>query len=90
MKLVFIYGAPATGKLTIGSEIAGLTGYKLHHNHMAVDLGLALFDYDSPHLLDLCARIDLSVFEAAERAGLRGLVYTFAYGGQAPIPSSPR
>lgn len=59
MKLIFIYGAPATGKLTVGRELAAQTGYKLHHNHMAVDLGLALFNYDNPEFLRLCQRINL-------------------------------
>lgn len=38
MKLVFIYGMPAAGKLTVAKELAGLSGYKLFHNHQVVDL----------------------------------------------------
>jgi hypothetical protein len=38
MKLTFIYGLPATGKLTIAVELAAMTGYKLFHNHLVVDL----------------------------------------------------
>jgi hypothetical protein len=71
MKLVFLYGAPATV----------LTGYKLHHNHMAADTALALFDYNNPHLLRLCQEINMLVFDAADQAGLPGLIFTFAYGG---------
>ncbi len=81
MKLVFIYGAPATGKLTIGKELADQTGYKLHHNHMAVDLGLALFSYEDPNLAALTQHVDMCVFEIAAAAKLAGLVFTFAYGG---------
>jgi hypothetical protein len=83
---LFIYGAPAAGKLTVGRELARRTGYKLHHYHMAVDLGLALFSYDDPHLLGLCQRINLSTFERAEAAGLPGLIFTFTYGGALDDP----
>jgi shikimate kinase len=86
MKLVFLYGAPATGKLTVGRELAVLTGYKLHHNHMAVDTALALFDYDDPHLLQLCQEINLLVFNAADQAKLTGLIFTFAYGSSLDDP----
>jgi hypothetical protein len=86
VKLIFIYGAPATGKLTVGKELARLTGYKLHHNHMAIDLALALFDYADPPLLHLCQRINLDVFDVAAQAGLPGLIFTFAYGGPLDDP----
>ena len=86
MKLVFIYGAPATGKLTIGRELAAQTGYKLHHNHMAVDLGLALFNYEDPNLVLLCGQIDMCVFKIAAAARLAGLVFTFAYSGPTSDP----
>ena len=34
MKHLFLYGAPAVGKLTVAKELADLTGYKLFHNHL--------------------------------------------------------
>lgn len=37
MHLVFLYGAPATGKYTVGQELAALTGFELFHNHIVVD-----------------------------------------------------
>jgi len=33
MRLVFIYGMPATGKLTVAKELVDITGYALFHNH---------------------------------------------------------
>jgi len=38
MRLIFIYGPPATGKLTVAKELAKLTKYKIFHNHLTVDL----------------------------------------------------
>ncbi|WP_374299424.1 AAA family ATPase [Ferrovibrio sp.] len=78
MKLVFIYGKPATGKLTVARELAALTGYKLFHNHQTVDLLLSVFEFGSPPFVELREQIWLSVFEQAAKARLNGLIFTFA------------
>jgi shikimate kinase len=31
MKLIVLHGPPGVGKLTVGRELAGLTGYALFH-----------------------------------------------------------
>ena len=36
MKLLFIHGSPAVGKLTVANEIAKLTGFKVFHNHLSL------------------------------------------------------
>jgi predicted kinase len=38
MNLVYIYGPPASGKLTIAKELSKLTSYKIFHNHLTIDL----------------------------------------------------
>jgi hypothetical protein len=81
MKLIFIYGLPATGKLTVATELAAMTGYKLFHNHLAVDLLLSVFDFGTPPFVELREQIWLSVFEQACRARLSGLIFTFAPEG---------
>jgi hypothetical protein len=78
VELVFIYGMPATGKLTVARELASLTGYKLFHNHLAVDLLLTVFDFGSPPFVELREEIWLSVFEQASQSNLPGLIFTFA------------
>ncbi len=78
MKLVFIYGLPATGKLTVAQELAALTGYKLFHNHLVVDLLLSVFDFGTPEFVALRESIWLSVFEQACRGQIPGLIFTFA------------
>ncbi len=40
---MFLYGPPAVGKYTVGTELARLTGYKLFHNHVTVDVARILF-----------------------------------------------
>jgi len=78
MKLIVLFGMPATGKLTVGQELAALTGYKLFHNHLVVDLLLSVFEFGSPGFVELREKIWLGVVRAACREGLPGLIFTFA------------
>ena len=78
MKLIFIYGRPAVGKLTVARELATITGYKLFHNHLVVDLLLSVFEFGSAPFIELREQIWLSVFEQACRTQLSGLIFTFA------------
>ena len=48
MNLVFIYGAPATGKYTVAKELAALTGAELYHNHLVVDEVLQHHAFGTP------------------------------------------
>ncbi len=78
MKLIFLYGLPATGKLTVARELASLTGYKLFHNHLVVDTLLSVFEFGSKPFVELREEIWLSVFRHACESGLPGLIFTFA------------
>ena len=77
MKLVFLYGLPATGKLTVAQELASVTGYRLFHNHLVVDLLLSTFAFGSAPFVELREEIWLSVFSQACRSGMEGLIFTF-------------
>ena len=78
MKLIFIFGLPATGKLTVAKQLEITTGYKLFHNHLVVDLLLSVFDFGTPPFVQLREQIWLSVFDQACQAHLPGLIFTFA------------
>lgn len=78
MRFLWIYGLPASGKHTIAQHLATLTGYKLFHNHLAVDLLLSVFDFGSEPFVELREQIWLSVFEQASASDLPGLIFTFA------------
>jgi hypothetical protein len=77
LKLIFLYGLPATGKHTVASELATITGYKLFHNHLVVDLLLSVFDFGSEPFVALREDIWLSIFEEAATAQIPALIFTF-------------
>ncbi|MDQ0463904.1 chloramphenicol 3-O-phosphotransferase [Caulobacter ginsengisoli] len=78
MRLVFLYGPAAVGKLTVGKALSQLTGWPLFHNHLTVDLVLALFPFGHPSMVRLREEIWLKAFEEGVRAGLPGMIFTFA------------
>jgi chloramphenicol 3-O-phosphotransferase len=84
MKLVFLYGPPAGGKLTVARELAALTGYRLFHNHLTIDLVLSLFDFGTPGFIALRDRVWMAAFSEACANGLEGMIFTYA-----PEPSVP-
>ena len=79
MKLIFLHGMPGVGKLTVGTELAKLTGYKLFHNHLTVDLVTSVFEFGSQPFVELRERIWLDTFAQASASELEGLVFTFAF-----------
>ncbi|WP_447765020.1 shikimate kinase [Sphingopyxis panaciterrae] len=76
MRLVFIHGPAASGKLTVARELAALTGLPLFHNHLIVDALLAVFPFGSAAFVDLREAMWLDVFRAAA-AEERSLIFTF-------------
>jgi hypothetical protein len=77
MRLVFPFGLPGSGKPTVAKELSALTGWKLFHNHLAVDLLLAVFPFGSQEFIELREQIWLSVFAAAAASEMSGLILTF-------------
>jgi hypothetical protein len=77
MRLIFLYGLPGTGKLTVARELGAMTGWSVFHNHMTVDLLLAVFPFASPEFVELREQIWLSVIEAAAAGRTPGLIFTF-------------
>eukprot|EP00698_Gefionella_okellyi_P008667 TRINITY_DN2162_c0_g1_i1.p1 TRINITY_DN2162_c0_g1~~TRINITY_DN2162_c0_g1_i1.p1 ORF type:complete len:180 (-),score=38.14 TRINITY_DN2162_c0_g1_i1:1125-1664(-) len=78
MRFVFVYGLPASGKLTISKELAEISGYRLFHNHLIVDALTAVFDFGSRDFTELREKIWIEVMSRAAQAGTRGLIFTFA------------
>ena len=80
MRLVYLYGPPAVGKLTIARELAVLTGFKLLHNHLSVNLVSSLFPYGSESYVRLVRQFRNDMLGEAARMGV-DVVLTGVYLG---------
>src|SRR6266446_1998140 len=77
MKLIFIYGPAAAGKLTIARELVALTGYAVFHNHLIVDAVSSIFPFGSERFIKLREQFWLTMLREAAEAG-RSTIFTFA------------
>jgi hypothetical protein len=77
MRLIFLYGPPASGKLTIGRLLAERTELPLFHNHLIVDAVAAVFPFGSDEFVRLRENFWLQIIVSAARAG-QSLIFTFA------------
>ena len=79
MKLIFLHGLPGVGKLTVARELADRTGFRIFHNHLAVDLVESVFEFGSLAFVELREKVWLETFRQAVAADLDGLIFTFAF-----------
>ncbi len=77
MKLVLIHGDPATGKYTVGRELAALTGWRLYHNHLVVDEVLRHHAFGTPGFVAERDRAWRSAFEEMAADGRQDIIFTF-------------
>ena len=80
MRVFYLYGPPGVGKLTVGTALAALTGFRLFHNHLTVNLATAVFARDSEPWRELIRHVRRDVFAAAAHESV-SLVYTGVYLG---------
>ena len=78
MKLLFIYGPPAVGKLTVANEVAELTGFKVFHNHLSIDAIVPVFDFGTKPFFRLVEMIRIETVAETARENV-DLIYTFCY-----------
>jgi predicted kinase len=83
--LVYIYGPPASGKLTVAKRLSELTEIPLFHNHLTVNALRPIFAFNSPAYIEASRAIRRSVFEAAARAGI-SLIFTNNSAWTGPDP----
>jgi chloramphenicol 3-O-phosphotransferase len=79
LRLIFLHGLPGVGKLTVARALGKLTGFRIFHNHLAVDLVESVFEFGSPPFVELREKVWLDVFSRAAEADLGGLIFTFAF-----------
>ncbi|PKR82719.1 AAA family ATPase [Heyndrickxia camelliae] len=79
MKFVLIFGPQAVGKMTVGQELANLTGLRLFHNHMTIDLVNPFFDYSTKEGKRLVHLFRMEIFEAVAKSNLEGMIFTYVW-----------
>ena len=79
MKLLFLHGAPAAGKLTVAKALLGMVPGRLSDNHAAIDLALTVFDFGAPGFWELVHHLRCETFDAAAEHGAGLVVTTFCY-----------
>ena len=75
--LVIILGPHAVGKMTVGQELVKITGLRLFHNHMSIELTRKLFDYSEKEWRLLNGTIRQTVFELFAKGEFPGLIFTY-------------
>ena len=78
MRLLFLYGPPAVGKLSVAREVAALTGFKLFHNHLTVDLVASVFPFGSEPFGRLVQSMRRTLIAEAAVQDV-DLIFTFVY-----------
>ncbi|MCE5235049.1 MAG: AAA family ATPase [Clostridiaceae bacterium] len=79
MKLVIIFGPHAVGKMTVGQELSKLTGLKLFHNHMTIDIVSELFENMPAERSRLTGLFRREIFEAYAKSDEYGMIFTFMW-----------
>ncbi len=77
--LIVIFGPPAVGKMTVGRALEKLTGYRLFHNHMSIDLALNFFGYEDDAYRSMVEGIREVVFKQFLNGSGKGLIFTFVW-----------
>jgi len=76
--MVFLYGPPAVGKLTVANLFAERTGFKVLHNHLTIDAVLPIFDFGTPPFHRLIGMFRRELIATAADEGL-DIVCTFVF-----------
>ena len=85
MKLVIILGPHAVGKMTVGQVLAEITGLKLLHNHMVMELVRNFFDvFNSAEGRRLNSLFRQEILEAVAKSDLPGLIVTYMFAFELP------
>lgn len=76
MKLVFLIGNAAVGKMTVGQELMKRTGLRLFHNHMTIEPVIDIFGYYSGKTISKIREVIFQEFAASDNYGL---IFTYMW-----------
>lgn len=81
MRLLFLFGAQAVGKMTVGQALCRITPMRLFHNHMTIEPVIALLGhYDGA----LVQQLREDMFNAFARTDHYGLIFTMVFAFDLP------
>ena len=79
MKLAILIRPHAVGKMTVGQHLSELSGYKLFHNHLSIELVAPFFSFSTPEGRGLVNDIRQLIFEAFAKSDAAGYIRTFVW-----------
>src|SRR3954453_17289400 len=77
-RLVFLYGPPAVGKLTVARAVAERSSFRLLHNHVTIDVVAKVLPFGTPTFWGAVGRLRQDLLECAAREEI-DLVYTYVF-----------
>ena len=81
MKLLFLIGDAAVGKMTVGQELMKITDLRLFHNHMTIEPVLEIFGRWDGKTRDELRDVIFKNFAASE---LYGMIFTYMWAFDMP------
>ncbi|MCM1058617.1 MAG: AAA family ATPase [Firmicutes bacterium] len=76
MKLIFIIGSGAVGKMTVGQELMKITDLRLFHNHMTIEPVLEIFGYYDGKTIN---ELREAVFRNFACSDVCGMIFTYMW-----------
>ena len=76
MKLVFLFGNAAVGKMTVGQELMKITDLRLFHNHMTIEPVLDVFGTFDVTVINRLREVFFQEFARSEQYGM---IFTFMW-----------
>lgn len=76
MKLLFLIGDAAVGKMTVGQELMKITQLRLFHNHITIEPVIEIFGYFNSKVITKLREI---IFEEYAASDNYGLIFTFMW-----------
>lgn len=86
--LIYLYGPPADGKLTVAERLSTLTGWAIFHNHLSVNAVRPVFGFGSKPFIEVVQRLRLDVVHTAMAEGM-SLIFTYNSASPELIANQP-
>lgn len=84
MKFIIVFGPSAVGKMAVGKALAKLTGLKLLHNHMSIELVLHFFDFGEKGFRKLDKAIREAILKEVAEHDPLGAIFTYVWALDEP------